>query len=267
MFRINQLYLLIKKKIIIPSKQINIMKKKSTKRNLRIFAFLMFLLPLGAFAQTATTVNAYLCGTGTVKLTPNLAAIGYTPVNGDGIVWTVDGVAQASVAYNGSNAFYQIDASLVPGLHKYSVQIVPANTNLCPSTPSDMTVIAKLPPPVIAVNAPASVYCTDNVGAVAVKASNTATIPVEITGVTTQYVWTAKKGTDIITDLTTLGTISGDTFTLKGGIADGVYTFTAAGSYSTGGIQIVPADACTDSGSTTITVTVKPGKATISVAP
>ncbi|MGM9477362.1 hypothetical protein ACS5PU_13060 [Pedobacter sp. GSP4] len=239
------------------------MRKNSTKRNLRIFAFLLFLLPLGAFAQTP---NVYLCGTGTVKLNPTFT--GYTPVNGDKIVWTVDNVAQTPVVYDGTNAFYQIAAGLAAGTHTYSVQVQPADANLCPSDASDNTVVEKLPTPLIAVAAPGSVYCTDQTASTVFTASKDASITLP-TGVTMAYAWSATLGGTAVADITTLGTASasGDTFTLKAGVSPGAYVFTAVGSYATGGVPIVPATTCTATASKAITVTVKPGKATIAVAP
>lgn len=239
------------------------MTKKSTKRNLRIFVFLMFLLPLGAFAQTP---NVYLCGTGTVKLNPTFT--GYAPVNGDKIVWTVDGTAEAAVIYNGSNAFYQIAAGLAAGNHTYSVQVIPADANLCPSDASDNTIVEKLPTPIITVAAPGSVYCTDQTATTVITASKDASITLP-TGVSMAYTWSATLGGTAVADIATLGTASasGDTFTLKAGVAPGAYVFAAVGSYATGGVPIVPATTCTATASKAITVTVKPGKATISVAP
>jgi hypothetical protein len=239
------------------------MTKKTKKRNLRIFVFLMLLLPLGAFAQTP---NVYLCGTSTVKLTPTFA--GYQPVNGDKIVWTVDGTAEAAVVYNGSNAIYQIAAGLAVGSHTYSVQVQPADANLCPSDASDNTVVEKLPTPVIAVTAPGSTYCTDQTAATVITASKDASLTLPA-GVTMTYVWSATLGGTAVTDITTLGTASssGDTFTLKAGVAAGEYVFAAVGSYATGAVQIVSGASCTATASKAITVTVKPGKATISVAP
>jgi hypothetical protein len=239
------------------------MKKKSTKLNLRIFVFLMFFLPLGAFAQTP---SVYLCGTGTVKLNP--AFTGYTPANGDKIVWTVDGTAEAPVVYNGSNAFYQIAAGLATGTHTYSVQVQPADANLCPSDASDNTVVEKLPTPIIAVAAPGSVYCADQTATTIITATKDPLITLP-TGVTMAYAWSATLGGTAVADITTLGNASssGDTFTLKAGVAPGAYVFAAVGSYATGGVPIVPATTCTASASKAITVTVKPGKATIAVAP
>ena len=138
----------------------------------------MFLLPLGAFAQTP---NVYLCGTGTVKLNPTFT--GYTPVNGDKIIWTVDGTAQTPVVFDGTNAFYQVPAGLTVGNHTYSVQVQPADANLCPSDASDNTVVEKLPTPIIAVAAAGSVYCTDQTAATVITASKDASITLP-TGVT-----------------------------------------------------------------------------------
>ncbi|RBQ10069.1 hypothetical protein [Pedobacter miscanthi] len=241
------------------------MTKKSTKNYLRIFAFLMFLLPVSAFAQT--TPNVYLCGTGTVKLTPSFT--GYTPVAGDKIIWTVDGTAQSAVTYNvAADAIFNVPASLAAGTHTYSVQVQPADANLCPSDASDNTVIEKLPTPLITVAAPGSVYCTDQTASTVFTASKDASITLP-TGVTMTYLWSATLGGTAVTDITTLGaaSASGDTFTLKAGVAPGAYVFTATGSYATGGVQIVPATTCTATASKAITVTVKPGKATIAVAP
>ena len=239
------------------------MKKNATKPTLRIFAFLLFLLPLRVFAQTP---NVYLCGTGTVKLNPTFT--GYTPVNGDKIIWTVDNTAQTPVVYNGTNAFYQVLGSLAAGTHTYSVQVVPADANLCPSDASDNTIVEKLPTPVIAVSAPASTYCTDNTATTVITASKDASITLP-TGVTMTYVWSATLGSTAVSDITTLGTASasGDTFTLKSGVAAGTYVFEAVGSYATGGVPIVPATTCTATANKTITITAKPGKATIAVAP
>ncbi|WP_293741835.1 hypothetical protein [uncultured Pedobacter sp.] len=239
------------------------MTKKTKKRNLKIFVFLISLLPLSALAQTP---GVYLCGTNTVKLSPTFS--GYTPANGDKIVWTVDGTAEAPVVYNGSNAFYQIAAGLAVGSHTYSVQVIPADANLCPSDVSDNTVVEKLPAPVIAVTAPGSTYCTDQTAATVITASKDASITLPA-GVTMTYAWSATLGGTAVTDITTLGTAStsGDTFTLKAGVAPGDYVFAAVGSYATGGVQIVNAVSCTATANKAITVTAKPGKATISVVP
>ncbi|MEH3115465.1 hypothetical protein [Pedobacter terrae] len=239
------------------------MTKQTKKRNLKIFALLMCLLPVSAFAQTP---SAYLCGTNTVKLNP--AFSGYTPANGDKIVWTVDGTAEAAVIYNGSNASYQIAAGLAVGSHTYSVQVIPADGNLCPSDASDNTVVEKLPAPVIAVAAPGSVYCTDQTAATIITASKDASITLP-TGVTMAYTWSATLAGTAVTDITTLGTVStsGDTFTLKAGVAPGDYVFAAVGSYATGAVPFVGGTSCTATANKAITVTAKPGKATISIVP
>ena len=240
------------------------MTKKTTNRYLRIFVFLMLLLPLGAFAQTPP--DAYLCGTGTVKLTPTFT--GYAPAAGDKIIWSVDGTPQAPVIYTtAADAIYNVPATLATGTHTYSMQVVPADVNLCSSDASDNTVVEKLPTPIIAVAAPGSVYCTDQTANTVITASSSSiTLPA---GVTMTYAWSATLGGTAVIDITTLGTASssGDTFTLKAGVAPGAYVFAAIGSYATGGVQIVPATTCTATASKAITVTVKPVKATISVAP
>lgn len=242
------------------------MTKKSTKRNLRIFVFLMFLLPLGAFAQT--TPNVYLCGTGTVKLTPTFT--GYTPVAGDKIIWTVDGAAQGAVTYaTAADVIFNVPATLPAGTHTYSVQVIPADANLCPSDASDNTIVEKLPPPAITVNAPGSVYCTDQTASTVITASKDAALVLPA-GVSLVYTWSATKGGVAVTDPTTLGTQSGtnnELFTLKAGVTPDAYVFTAEGKYAVGSALIVPSTSCTATASKTITVTVKPGKATIAVAP
>ncbi|KLT66572.1 hypothetical protein [Pedobacter sp. BMA] len=241
------------------------MKTNATKLKWRIFGFLMFLLPIGALAQTP---NAYLCGTGTVKLTPTFT--GYAPVAGDKIIWSINGTAQTPVNYNvPADAVYNIDPGLAPGNYKYSVQVVPADANLCPSTASDDMVIEKLPAPAIAVNAPGSTYCTDQTASTVLTASRTNTTYTLPTGVSMTYAWTATKDGAAVTTITDLGTAStsGDTFTLKAGVAPAAYVFTATGSYATGGVQIVPATTCTATADKTITVTVKPGKATVTITP
>jgi hypothetical protein len=241
------------------------MTKNSTKRNLRIFAFLMFLLPLGAFAQT--TPDVYLCGTGTVKLTPTFT--GYAPALNDKIVWTVDGVVQTAVTYaTAADAIFNVPATLAAGTHTYSVQVQPADANLCPSDASDNTVVEKLPPPAIAVNAPGSVYCTDQTASTVITASKDAALTLP-TGVSLVYTWSATKGGVAVTDPATLGAVSGtnnELFTLKAGVAAGEYVFTAEGKYAVGSALIVPSTSCTATAAKTITVTVKPGKATIVVA-
>ncbi|UKT64453.1 hypothetical protein [Pedobacter mucosus] len=241
------------------------MKTNSTKLKLKIFGFLMFLLPLGALAQTP---NAYLCGTGTVKLTP--AFTGYTPVVGDKVIWSVNGTPESPVIYNvAADAIYNVAASLAPGNYKYTVQVVPADVNLCPSTASDDMVIEKLPAPAIAVNANGSIFCTDQTNTTVITASNTNTTYTLPAGVSMTYAWSATQGGIAVGNVTTLGTASanGDTFTLNAGVTPETYVFTATGSYATGGVQIVPATSCTASANKTITVSVKPGKATITIAP
>ncbi|RLJ79772.1 hypothetical protein [Pedobacter alluvionis] len=241
------------------------MAKKTKKRYLRIFVFLMLLLPLGAIAQTPP--DAYLCGTGTVKLTPTFT--GYAPAANDKIIWSVDGTPQAAVIYTtAADAIYNVPATLATGRHTYSVQVQPADANLCPSDASDNTVVEKLPTPLIDVAAPGSTYCTDQTANTVITASKGASITLP-TGVTMTYVWSATLGGTAVADITTLGaaSASGDTFTLKAGVTPGAYVFTATGSYATGGVQIVPATTCTATESKAITVTAKPGKATIAVAP
>ncbi|GGG96474.1 hypothetical protein [Pedobacter zeae] len=241
------------------------MTKKITKNCLRILAFLLFLLPISAFAQTP---NVYLCGTGTVKLTP--AFSGYTPVAGDKIIWTVDGTAQSPVTYaTAADAIFNVPATLTAGTHTYSVQVIPADANLCPSDASDNTIVEKLPPPAITVSAPGSVYCTDQTATTVITASKDAALTLPA-GVSLVYTWTATKGGVAVSDPTTLGTVSGtnnELFTLKTGVAPEAYVFTAEGKYAVGSTPIVPSTSCTATGSKAITVTVKPGKAVISVAP
>ncbi|WP_412467711.1 hypothetical protein [Pedobacter sp. KLB.chiD] len=241
------------------------MTKKTTKCNLRIFIFLMCLLPLGAFAQTP---NVYLCGAGTVKLTPTFT--GYTPVAGDKIVWTVDNAAQSPIVYaTAADIVFNVPATLPAGTHTYSVQVIPADANLCPSDASDNTVVEKLPPPAITVTAPGSVYCTDQTATTVITAAKDAALTLP-TGVSLVYAWSATKGGVAVTDLTTLGTQSGtnnELFTLKAGVSPDTYVFSANGKYSVGAALIVPSTSCTATAGKAITVTAKPGKATISVAP
>lgn len=241
------------------------MTKKTTKNYLRIFAFLLFLLPISAFAQTP---NVYLCGTGTVKLTPSFA--GYTPAVGDKIIWTVDGTAQSPVTYaTATDVVFNVPATLTAGTHTYSVQVIPADANLCPSDASDNTIVEKLPPPAITVTAPGSIYCTDQTNTTVITASKDAALTLP-TGVSLVYTWTATKGGVAVSDPTTLGTISGtnnELFTLKAGVAPEAYVFTAEGKYAVGSALIVPSTSCTATASKTITVTAKPGKAVIAVAP
>lgn len=241
------------------------MTKKTTKNYLSILAFLMFLLPISALAQTP---NVYLCGTGTVKLTPSFT--GYTPVAGDKIIWTVDNVAQSPVTYAAAaDAIFNVPATLSAGTHTYAVQVIPADANLCPSDASDNTVVEKLPPPAIAVTAPGSVYCTDQTNTTVITASKDAALNLP-TGVSLVYSWSATKGGVAVSDPTTLGTASGtnnELFTLKSGVTPDAYVFTAEGKYAVGSALIVPSTSCTATASKAITVTVKPGKATIAVAP
>jgi hypothetical protein len=244
------------------------MTKKSTNRYLRIFVFLMFLLPLGAFAQT--TPSAYLCGTGTVKLTPSFPNSYTPPTSGYNVVWSVNGVPEAPKPYTGpADLVYNISPSLAPGHYEYSVQLVPLDNTLCPSDASEIIVIEKLPVPVIAItNSGGNTVCTDNAATAILTAKQTtpATLPA---GVTMSYVWTATFGGNPVSAIGNLGTAStsGDTFTLSTGVAPGAYVFTAIGSYATGGVQIVPATTCTATASQPITVTPKPGKPTVGVAP
>ncbi|WP_316797874.1 hypothetical protein [Pedobacter frigidisoli] len=244
------------------------MKTNATKLKWRIFGFLMFLLPAAALAQTP---SAYVCGTGTVKLTPNFSTMGYTPVTNDKIIWTIDGNVQPAIVYNGSNATYETSSSLTDGNHTYVVTIEPNDPKLCPSSPSDVINIFKLPPPAIAVSAPGSVYCTDQTETLVITASNTNTTLPLPTGLSLRYVWSASKNTIALTptELANLGDVSAttETFTTKVKIAAGDYNFTAVASYTAGTTTIVPAATCTGTAATTIKVTVKPGQATITVTP
>lgn len=242
------------------------MKLNSTKLELRILGMLMLLLPLSVMAQSVP--NAYLCGSGTAKLTPTFTD--YTPVAGDKIVWTVNGTAESAITYaTAADAVYNVAATLAAGNYKYSVQVIPADANLCPSSASDAMVIEKLPAPAIAVNAPGSIYCTDQAAGTVLTASSTISIPGYSlpAGVSMQYVWTATKGGVAVATISDLGTTStsGDTFTLKAGLVADEYIFTATGSYSTGGVEILPTPACSATANKTIKITVKPGKATIQI--
>jgi len=243
------------------------MTKKSTKRYLRIFIFLMFLLPLGAFAQI--TPSAYLCGTGTVKLTPSFPNNYTPPTTGYNVVWSVNGSPETPKPYTGSaDLIYNVSPSLAPGHYEYSVQLVPLDNTLCPSDASEIIVIEKLPVPVIAItNSGGNTVCTDNTATTILTAKQTtpATLP---SGVTMTYTWAATIGGNPAS-IGALGTASatGDTFTLSTGVAPGTYVFTAVGSYATGSVQIVPTPSCTATTNISITVTPKPGKPTVGVAP
>jgi hypothetical protein len=238
-----------------------IMKRKTTFKKLRLFAFLVLLSPLAAFAQS--TPNVYVCGTGQATFNPSFGT--YTPVNGDQIIWTVDGSAQAAIIYNGSNAGLQTSASLTTGTHRYTVKVIPADANLCPGEASDEIVVEKLPDPAIALSTPKTDFCTDLASKAEITAApQSITLP---TGVTFTYVWTATLGATTITDITTIATPAGDKLTLKDGLTVGDYVFTATATYSTGGVPIVPAASCTASATQNIKIAPKPGKATITIVP
>ncbi len=243
------------------------MKLNATK--LKIFGFLLLFSPLVSLSQT-TIPNAYLCGSGTIKLTP--AFSGYTPAAGDKIIWSVNGVPEPSVSYNSADdAIYKVAANLSPGNYKYAVQVVPSDANLCPSTISDNVIIEKLPLPQMALNAPGSSYCTDQTASTILTASNTNTSYVLPSGVTLVYAWSATKDGVVLTsaELSNLGMPSSntETFALNASVAPATYVFTAIGSYATVGVPILPATPCTAMASKTITVSAKPGKATITIVP
>jgi len=239
------------------------MKKHTTKRKLGFFVCLMFILPLGAFAQS--TPNVYLCGTGQATFNPGFGA--YTPVNGDQVIWTVDGVAGTPIVYNGSNSSLQTPANLAVGTHTYSVRIIPADANLCPGEASDNMIAEKLPVPAIVLSSPSATYCTDlSASTVITAALDNITLPA---GVTMSYTWSATLDGTAVPDVSTLGSknATGEKFTLSAGVAPGAYVFTAEASYTTGGVPIIPATSCQATSTQSITITPKPGKATITIAP
>lgn len=226
----------------------------------------MFLLPLGALAQTPP-VNVYLCGTGQATFTPTFP--GYTLSTNDQIIWKVDGVEQTPIAYSGSNGSITTSASLTAQAapHTYSVKVFPADQNLCPSDYSDDILVQKLPDPAIALVSTGTNYCVDNSGNIVITASpNGITLP---SGVSMAYVWSATLAGTPVANMASLGTASGDKFTVAStGVAVGAYVFKAVGSYAiAGGIPIVPTASCSAEATTAITITAKPGKATITIAP
>ncbi|SES18895.1 hypothetical protein SAMN04488023_14034 [Pedobacter rhizosphaerae] len=238
-----------------------IMKRKTTFKKLRLFTFLILLTPLAALAQS--TPNLYVCGTGQATFNPSFGA--YTPVNGDQIIWTIDGTAQNAISYDGSNAGLQTSATLTTGTHRYTVKVIPADANLCPGEASDEIVLEKLPDPAIALSTPKTDFCTELASqAVITAAPNSITLPA---GVTFTYAWTATLGATPVADITTIATQAGDKLTLKDGLAVGDYVFTATATYSTGGVPIVPAASCTAAANQNIKIAPKPGKATITIVP
>ncbi|WP_214225131.1 hypothetical protein [Pedobacter sp. B4-66] len=231
-------------------------KLKSLK--LGIFMFLLFALPIGAFSQTVT---AYLCGTGTATLVPDFGT--YIPVNGDKIVWSeVGGGAVTYTVGTDPTLTFTTPSNLSNGDHKYTVHVIPLDQTVCPGSPSDEYLIHKLPGTTVALASPIANYCTDAPSRSVITATPATPPPA---GVTLTYTWSATSGGSPVT-ITDLGTSVGNVFTMKSGVTDGTYIFTAVAKYDTGSVPLKPTTSCEYTSTTqSITVTAKPGKPTVTV--
>lgn len=236
------------------------MTKKSTKRNLRIFVFLMFLLPLGAFAQTSTTY--YVCGVNSATLTPDFQ--GYVPVAGDNVIWKDGATTVETIVFpNAGGGKYVTPTNLPEGAHAYTVQVIPADVTLCPGDVSSIINIYKLPAPVVTAASSVSTACVDLATRPVVSVALSS--PAPPSGVTIAYNWIVTLD-GVTKTLADIADQTGNSLTLKSGIATGTYVFSVEASYNVGtGAQILPTANCKDTKTVTVILTPKPGKPTITV--
>lgn len=233
------------------------MTKKSTKLNLRIFAFLMFLLPLGAFAQTTT----YVCGANSATLTPDFQ--GYVPVAGDKVIWKDGATTVETITFpNADGGKYVTPTTLPEGAHEYTVQVIPADANLCPGDVSDKINIYKLPAPVVTASSSVPSACVDLTTRPVVTVALSSIAPPS--GVTITYNWTVTLD-GVTKTLSDIADQTGNSLTMKSGIATGTYVFSVEASYNGNGAPILLAANCKDIKTVTVILTPKPGKPTITV--
>ena len=242
------------------------MKTQTTKIKL-ILAFCLFLLaPLGLFAAPL----AYVCGSGTVTLKYTGP---YALMTDDQVVWqevSADGSTTIGApivnTYNGTAG----SADLVltgggnlasVGEHFYKMHVLTNTPGGCTGDVSDAVSIYLLPGFSVALTPTTTTYC---------EAGGTNTAPSVITALATPasglptgvkfvYDWTGSTG----------GSASGtdnNTYTMATTTV-GTYPLTAKATFDTGAIPLKSAAGagCEESGTTTITVSAKPGKPTIQI--
>jgi plastocyanin len=248
--------------------------KATITRTVLTTLFLLLGLTFSSYAQTY--YQLYLCDAGTAKLrTPQEPTLAV----GDKVHWFVDGNPYGSpLEYNGTagSTDITVPANLSVGLHNYTSSI--ESKDLCMGPLSDPFTVYKLPSKTIALNTPTNPkYCGDVTGlssVITATATPGETLP---DGVGYTFTWSATFNATAVPNITTIGTVTGNepninnTFTLNTTTA-GTYVFNAKVVYTlltgnTGTLR--PTDGCEVSTTTsqTITVTPKPGKPTIELAP
>ncbi|MBB5436618.1 hypothetical protein HDC92_000282 [Pedobacter sp. AK017] len=250
------------------------MKKTSRKIKLVLAFCLVFLLPVAALADPAI----YVCSTGTVTLAYTGA---YTLTTGDQTVWqkvdasgtALSGSAAEVKTYNGTAGSENLTITggselNVAGSHYWRVHVISASGASCTGDPSDPIEVYMLPAYSVQVTPASAAYCIDGttnltktvITSLATPA-NSATLPA---GVNFNYAWVTVPGSGVgdvdVNDSKkfnmTTGTVGSYTVT-----SNVTYTVPAGKTLKSPG-----ATPCTESGSTTITVTAKPAKPSISAS-
>lgn len=255
------------------------MKTKSTTLRLIAVAFFLFALP---FSVLADSYPLYLCGGATANLKPD-ATVEATLAVGDKVVWQewsladlpIGTATELSVTTAGTAPVFTLSNSLSSGEHRFKVFIISAAPNTCSGDVSPSYNLYVLPEATVTLGTPSNAsFCqgaSNPTTQSSVIPANATAIAPALTDVSYTYTWTATKDGGAVTDVTTIGVASGNTFTLNNTAGAGAYVFTASIKYAVaaGVLKSSDSDGCvkTSGASSTITVTPKPSTPTIVIAP
>lgn len=244
------------------------MKKTSNFWKLSAIVGLICGLPWIAVAQDPTV--AYLCGNVTLTLQPQFSD--YTLQPTDEVIWQeVDATGNAvgaPVEQTGASPNLVL-SSLSVGQHGYRVSVIPANTDICAPDVSDDYTVHMLPVSTVSLVADKDAYCEggpNNTDPAVLTATASTTGGVSLpAGVDYTYTWSATTGGTPIADLSTIGTINNNVFTMSTQTV-GTYAFTIAAKYDVPDGTFFKAEdsnGCEVSDNTSVEVSARPSKPTI----
>lgn len=227
---------------------------------LKLTLLLSLALPMSSFAKTYAL---YLCGGSTATLQPTIPGINPADV----VIWNdfTTGTGTVLKTGSGTDMNFTIPANLPAGEHIYRVNAVSASPNSCIGDYKEFVFYVL---PAITVNLTLQAtpnYCENAAAPLSVITANPNTLDPSITDIEFTYTWTGSNASGPITPISSIGSASGNTFSLTTTTA-GTYTFgtTAVYALKSGATGVLRTD-CTATSATSgaVTVTPKPTQPTI----